>query len=335
MRKASKIVVCFAMLVLLVGAIGMAMKASPALADSGVTVPVVNADGGIYWRAMPDWNTAIQISGHGVYTSDVVVLECYKRGGTVPPYYNNPLWYQARVISGVGQGQGWLNDHFLDTDTNLPNIPVAGVPTCTTAVNDLNWTGYAAAGKLFSNVQASWQVTLVHCQPNEKSSAYAWVGLGGTDPGAPLEQIGTAEGCRGGQPFYLSWYEAPDGIADSVPTVINSLSVGDVVRASVQYNGNGNFTMTLAVNNCSPFIQTMTNPDIPSNRDTADIIVEKDEPYFSSFEPITFAQISADGQPITSAPQMQIMTAQVPEVDIISPLTPDGTSFTATWLRSS
>lgn len=75
-------------------------------------------------------NKSIQLARQGVYTRDTVTLECYQRGGTIPPYYNNPLWYWAEVVSGYGQGSGWVNDHFLNTGTNQPNIPVAGVPVC-------------------------------------------------------------------------------------------------------------------------------------------------------------------------------------------------------------
>ena len=91
---------------------------------------VVNADVGVYWRATPNWNDAIRNPGYGVYTGDTVQLNCWVRGGTVPPYYNNPLWYQATVVSGRGKGSGLVNDHFLETGTNVPNIIVPGVPPC-------------------------------------------------------------------------------------------------------------------------------------------------------------------------------------------------------------
>jgi hypothetical protein len=99
-------------------------------AEAAPVVPVVNAEGGIYWRSAPEWNAAIQVVRHGVYNGDQVELECYERGGTVPPYYNNPLWYQARVVSGFGLGEGLVNDHFLNTGVNVPNIVVSGVPAC-------------------------------------------------------------------------------------------------------------------------------------------------------------------------------------------------------------
>jgi hypothetical protein len=104
--------------------------ALPAAAVAAPVVTIVNAEGGIYWRSAPDWNAPIAIVRHGVYNGDQVELECYERGGTVPPYNNNPLWYQARVVSGFGLGEGLVNDHFLDTGVNVPNIVVSGVPAC-------------------------------------------------------------------------------------------------------------------------------------------------------------------------------------------------------------
>src|SRR6266567_5481837 len=91
---------------------------------------VVNADSIVYWRSDPDWNTPLTLAQQGVYTGDTVALACYTHGSTVPPNNNNPLWYWAEVVSGQGQGSGWVNDHFLDTGTNQPNIPVNGVITC-------------------------------------------------------------------------------------------------------------------------------------------------------------------------------------------------------------
>lgn len=100
---------------------------SPAIS---VQEKVVNADGGVYWRSDPDWNTPITLAQHGVYTSDRVALACYTHGSPVPPNNNDPLWYWAEVVSGHGQGSGWVNDHFLNTGTNQPNIPVNGVIPC-------------------------------------------------------------------------------------------------------------------------------------------------------------------------------------------------------------
>ena len=91
---------------------------------------VVNADGGIYWRSGPDWSFVVTDPGHGIYTGDRVNLNCFVNGGTVPPLNSNALWYFASIYSGRGIGQGYLNDHFLNTGLNVPNQVVPGVPAC-------------------------------------------------------------------------------------------------------------------------------------------------------------------------------------------------------------
>ena len=98
--------------------------------EMSVQEKVVNADSIVYWRSDPDWKTPPTMAQQGVYTGDTVALACYTRGSTVSPNNNNPLWYWAEVVSGHGLGSGWINDHFLNTGTNQPNIPVKDVMSC-------------------------------------------------------------------------------------------------------------------------------------------------------------------------------------------------------------
>lgn len=149
------------------------LAASPVSAAT-ITEQVVNANGGVYWRSEPDWSTPIKVTRQGVYTGDTVELECYQRGSTVPPYYNNPLWYWARIVSGYGQGSGWVNDHFLNTGTNQPNIPVAGIPIC----------GYVSSSSGAAHVRAQPDVNsaLYATAPNGyRLTIYCWVDGGWAD----------------------------------------------------------------------------------------------------------------------------------------------------------
>lgn len=126
--KVSSVAIAAAISVVTVAAASVASAQPP-------TVDVVDADGGVYWRDSSDWNSAIANPGHGVYTGDRVTVECIETttGGTVPPLWNNSLWYRVSVISGRGAGQsGLLNDHFLNTGINQPNQPLSGVPSCGT-----------------------------------------------------------------------------------------------------------------------------------------------------------------------------------------------------------
>jgi hypothetical protein len=129
----SAVVALLASVVVLAG-ISVVVTAGTATSASAATpavVSVVNADGGVYWRGSPpDWNNPIRNSGYGVYNGDRVELECWTNGSTVPPYNNNPLWYRAHIVSGVGKGSGYVNDHFLNTGINQPNVAVQGVSKC-------------------------------------------------------------------------------------------------------------------------------------------------------------------------------------------------------------
>jgi hypothetical protein len=116
-------------LLLAVGA--LVIMAPTASAGTGIVRTVVNADGGVYWRASPpDWAAPVVNPGYGVYNGDQVELECSTQGSVVPPYNNNTLWYRATVVSGQGKGSGYVSDHFLDTGINQPNVVVDGVPPC-------------------------------------------------------------------------------------------------------------------------------------------------------------------------------------------------------------
>lgn len=100
--------------------------AQPAHADGYAPIfTAVNADGGVYWRADPNWNDAIRLAGHGIYNGDQIALDCYQFGGPVAPY-GNTLWYYAvntsRWDSQTGNYQsGWVNDHFLNTPGTAAN----------------------------------------------------------------------------------------------------------------------------------------------------------------------------------------------------------------------
>ncbi len=127
-RTAASVIVTLTIVLLAV--VSVNASSAPSASAASIVRQVVNAAGGIYWRSAPDWNTPIPIPQHGVYNGDQIELECYVRGGTVPPYFNNPLWYRAKVVVGYGIGEGLVNDHFVDTGNNQPNVVVSGVPAC-------------------------------------------------------------------------------------------------------------------------------------------------------------------------------------------------------------
>ncbi|MGA7965562.1 MAG: hypothetical protein WCB49_06710 [Gammaproteobacteria bacterium] len=90
---------------------------------------VQNADGGIYWRSGPDWNTAEATPGNGFYPGTVIKPTCYKAGAANVPGSADGMWEQASRVSGPGSGSGWINEHFI-SDGQPINQPSPGVPAC-------------------------------------------------------------------------------------------------------------------------------------------------------------------------------------------------------------
>jgi len=109
----------------------------PAPAPSPTTLPpgqfhVMNADGGVYWRSAPDWNTPVAITGNGFYLGTVIKVSCYQAGAANVPGTPNGMWERASWVSGAGSGSGWINEHFIDDGATL-NQPSPGAPPCTSS----------------------------------------------------------------------------------------------------------------------------------------------------------------------------------------------------------
>lgn len=101
--------------------------ASAAAADP--TFGVMNAEGGIYWRSGPDWNTAEAISGFGFYPDTIVEVHCYQSGAGDVPGSTDSMWEQGTDVGGSGYGSGWINEHFIN-DGRPIDEPSPGVPPC-------------------------------------------------------------------------------------------------------------------------------------------------------------------------------------------------------------
>jgi hypothetical protein len=103
------------------------LTAPPALA--GPTYSVMNAEGGIYWRSAPDWNTAVRVNGFGVYNGEIIEPHCYQAGAANVPGSADFMWEYASDVTGPGYGTGWINEHFIN-DGQPINQPSPGVPPC-------------------------------------------------------------------------------------------------------------------------------------------------------------------------------------------------------------
>jgi hypothetical protein len=112
---------------------------TPAPGSSSPTAPlppgdyyVQYAEGGVYWRSGPDWNTAEATPGVGFYPGTVVRPTCYQQGAANVPGSADAMWEQATIISGPGSGSGWINEHFV-ADGQPINQPSPGIPPCASA----------------------------------------------------------------------------------------------------------------------------------------------------------------------------------------------------------
>lgn len=93
------------------------------------TYGVMNAEGGIYWRSAPDWNTPEAVAGNGFYPNTIISVHCYQSGAANVPGSADSMWEQATDVGGSGSGSGWINEHFIN-DGQPINQPSPGVPPC-------------------------------------------------------------------------------------------------------------------------------------------------------------------------------------------------------------
>ena len=105
-----------------------------------------------------------------------------------------------------------------------------------------NWAGYAITGSTFTYAHGSWHVPEVRCDTTPNFEAAFWVGIDGFSDDT-VEQTGITSFCHGTTPEYWAWYEfypaGPVNLTDF------PIAPGQVIGASVTYNGDGSFTVGL------------------------------------------------------------------------------------------
>ena len=102
-----------------------------------------------------------------------------------------------------------------------------------------NWAGYAATGRIFRDISATYQVPSVNCTTTPNAFAYQWIGLDGLS-NSTVEQDGVAGYCQSGTPTYFAWSEMyPAGVV-----IQFYLDPGDAVTSAVRYSG-GTFTLSM------------------------------------------------------------------------------------------
>ena len=103
---------------------------APAPSPAGSRIyPIVNADGGIYYRDSPHWGDTRAQPGVGVYNGDQVELICGAFGDAVGPY-GNTAWSYVRNLTRPSIGNGWVNEHYINDGVSafqfVPGEPICG-----------------------------------------------------------------------------------------------------------------------------------------------------------------------------------------------------------------
>ena len=213
-----------------------------------------------------------------------------------------------------------------------------------------NWSGYVAANNLsspsnntVSSVAGSWIVPTV----TRSSNAYCayWVGIDGYSSQS-VEQIGTAHDMVNGAQQHYAWFEMyPGGSYQITGFPVNP---GDVISASVEYVGNGVFSMTLAndTKSVAVTIPASYTKSTSAARSCAEWIVEA--PFSGSILPLSnfgtaymwgcnatinnvLAPISNNNWQFTS---LDMVTNSNALKALTSSLLPDAGSFFVVWSHS-
>jgi hypothetical protein len=235
----------------------------------------------------------------------------------------------------------------------LPGMrPVYDPVNHVTVSYNQSWAGYAVTGSKFTQVSGSWTVTAVNCSKSKNGYSSQWVGIDGWTSNT-VEQIGTDSDCNGTTPSYYVWYE----FYPQNTIVISSVSIapGDKYLASVVYNGNSEYTVSIKnVTTNQSFSKevkfTGTRGSTPE-WNSAEWIMEMDgneladfgtEPFGMYYTDVTGGNntatdssysgvISGFGSAVQESITTQSGSSSSPVTSMPSALASDGEGFTVTW----
>jgi hypothetical protein len=199
-----------------------------------------------------------------------------------------------------------------------------------------NWSGYAASGRTFSSVAATWVQPGASCSSGTQAAGF-WVGFDGFT-NHNVEQAGDAEVCSGGKATYYAWVEMYPAAVHRFP---NPLKPGDHMRALVSYNGGSSYTLKIR-DITQKWTRVAHRSSTTATRASAEVIVETPGKStgglypLANFGRVTFAKAGADSSGIgTLHPTKIVMIDSAGNrMDAISNVVGNST-FSATWKRSS
>jgi hypothetical protein len=208
-----------------------------------------------------------------------------------------------------------------------------------------NWSAYAVIGSngAYSTASGSWVQPSVTCTSRTSSYSSFWVGLDGYNSNS-VEQLGTDSDCSRRTPRYYAWYEMFPNPSVTLSTSMFPVSPGDTLTASVKYNGNSTYTLSMSSSRGWHF---STTPSGSFTNSSAEWIAEAPSSCgvvcqvlpLANFGTVNFSNCTANGatigsygssvwQEITMVTNNGIVKAQP------SALNSSGNGFSDTWHHS-
>jgi Peptidase A4 family len=206
-----------------------------------------------------------------------------------------------------------------------------------TAATSLNWSGYAATGRKFRSVSASWTEPKAHCSGSGHKFAAFWVGIDGANSGT-VEQTGSDADCVGSHPRYFAWYE----MFPAFPVnFANRVRPGDHFSASVTHNSGSKYTLVIK-DHTQHWSHIVHKSLRGAKNSSAEIIAEAPSTGggkvlpLANFGTMHFSNAKANGSAISHSRAFRIVminNARRPK-DAVSSLS-HGENFTVKWKHST
>ncbi len=212
----------------------------------------------------------------------------------------------------------------------------AGARVSHPTVSSSNWAGYAATGGPFTSVSADWTQPAATCTGGDQYAAF-WVGLDGYTS-ATVEQTGTEADCAGRTAEYYAWWEEYPG---SSVEIKNTVKAGDKFAASVTFQGNNTFKLSL--HDITQGWTYVTGPKLPgpaAARSSAEVIAEAPSEGgvlpLTDFGTVSFTNAIVNSTQALGSTSPAEITMQDPQGGSVSDsgLTDNGENFSATYSGS-
>ena len=210
---------------------------------------------------------------------------------------------------------------------------VGGFPH--TGLTSTNWSGYAAHGRTFRSVSASWVEPTGHCHGGHQYSSF-WVGLDGFNSNT-VEQTGSEVDCAGRTPRYFAWYEMFPAFPVNFS---NRVRPGDHITASVTHAGGSRYTLVLR-DTTEGWSHTIHKSLRGAKDSSAEVIAEAPSSSrgvlpLAAFGTVHFSNAAANGAAIGRArPAKIVMASQAGRPkDAVTSLS-GGRNFSVSWRHST